>query len=580
MAKKLDKVDVVTVGVGWTGGIIAAELTKAGYKVVGLERGQDRETKDYFNLHDELKYVVRKELMQDLSDDTITHRNNLDQTAHPVRDQPSNVLGTGVGGAGIHWAGQSFRYFPYDFEIKNKTIDKYGKDKIPKDMTLQNWGITYDEIEPYYDKFEKTIGVSGEEAEFTGKRSDSYPLPPLKKTPLMGLFEKATKNLGYHPYIMPAANASEAYENPDGQKLNACEYCAFCQEYGCEHDAKGTPGVTVIPTAQETGNYELRTNAKVKRILYEDNQATGVLYEDTQTGEEYEQPADIVALTAYTFSNIKLLLLSEIGEPYNPKTSKGIIGKNFTEHTPSAHTVITGFFDQKFNLYASSGALGMTFEDYNADNFDHSDLNFIHGGNIEVYQGDYGPIANNPVPEGTPAWGEEFKKNSIYYYFRTTSLLVQFAIPPFKGHYVDLDPTYTDDNGDPLLRVTFDYSDNDRNLSKFLADKAEGVLKEMGADIVDKNPVSGHYEPDFSWGHSAGGAIMGDNPETSAVNNYWQMWEMDNLFVCGAATFPHFPSLNPTLTIGALTYRAAEGMIEYLESGGQLVGTKEKKKRA
>lgn len=177
MAKKLDKVDVVTVGVGWTGGIVAAELTKAGYKVVGLERGEDRGTKDYLHVHDELKYSFRREMTQDLSDETITFRNNLDENAAPVRSRSLMTIGTGVGGGGAHWSAQTHRYFPYDFEIRSKTIKKYGKDKIPKDMTLQDWGITYDEIEPYYDKMEKTMGTSGEEDPLAGKRSNSYPTP-------------------------------------------------------------------------------------------------------------------------------------------------------------------------------------------------------------------------------------------------------------------------------------------------------------------------------------------------------------------------------------------------------------------
>lgn len=581
MAKKLNKVDVVTVGVGWTGGIVAAELTKAGYKVVGLERGEDRGTKDYYHLHDELKYTFRKEMMKDLSDDTITHRNKLDQTAKPVRDPAKNTEGMNVGGAGVHWGAQTHRYFPYDFEIRSQTIKRYGQNKIPKDMTIQDWGITYDEIEPYYDKVEKTMGVSGGEDPLAGKRSNPYPNPPLKKTDAIKLFEKATKNLGYHPYMIPAAISSEEYENPDGQKLNACQYCSFCNEYGCEYDAKANPTLTVLPTAKQTGNFELRTHSMVKRVLYEGEKATGVLYEDTRTGKEFEQPADIVALTAFTFNNVRLLLLSEIGTPYNPKTGKGIIGKNFTDHGVSNPIPMAGFFDKKFNLYANTGAHGMTIEDFDADNFDHSDKDFIHGGHIELRHLGHLPIGDNPIPTGTPAWGKEFKEKSLYYYNRTLNLVSQQATLPWKHNYLDLDPTYTDENGDPLLRISFDYSDNDRKISEFLAEKAREVLEEMGADIVDIGEYPEQYSPSFTVEHSAGGAIMGDDPDTSAINNYSQMWDMENLFVFGATVFPHFGPTNPTLTLGALAYRATEGMIEYLESdgGGQLVKGKVTKQK-
>ena len=261
MVTKLPKVDVVTTGMGWTGGIVAAELTKAGYKVVGLERGVERSIEDYLHGHDELKYNVRKELMQKLTKDTITFRNTLDDEAKPVRDEGALVVGTGTGGGGAHWGGQTYRYFPYDFEIRSKTIEKYGESKIPEGVTIQDWGITYDEIEPYYSKFEQMAGISGEVDPLAGPRSIDYPTPPLKKLQQMKMFHEAAENLGYHPFVVPTANVSEAYTNPDGQTLNACQYCSFCGSYGCEYGAKADPIVTVIPTAKKTGNFELRTHS-------------------------------------------------------------------------------------------------------------------------------------------------------------------------------------------------------------------------------------------------------------------------------------------------------------------------------
>lgn len=578
MATKLDKVDVVTIGVGWTGGIVAAELTKAGYKVVGLERGGYKETEDFVNKHDELKFVHREEMMLDLSDDTVTFRNNLDETATPRRENLS--LGTSVGGAGFHWSAQTHRYFPYDFKIREETIERYGEEKIPDGMTLQDWGITYDELEPYYDKFEKIMGISGEEDPLAGERTNPYPTPPLHKTKGMRLFEEAARNLGYHPYAMPSGTVSEEYENPDGQTLNACQYNGFCTSYACEWGAKASPIITVIPTAQATGNFELRTNSRVTRVLYEGDRATGVLYVDTRTGEEFEQPAEIVAMTSQTFTNTRLLLLSEIGTPYNPKTGEGIIGKNFTDHNVYGLQVQGFFNDQKFNTYIGSGAQGLTFSDFNADNFDHTDYDFIHGGQIEFRHEARAPIGNNPVPQGTPSWGKEFKEKSLFYYHRALSLTTVFAIMPWRNHYLDLDPNYTDAAGDPLIRATFDYTDQDRNLRNVLQEVAEEVLAEMGADIIEIVDMPEHYSPHGAT-HNGGGVIMGDSPDTSAVNNYLQMWEMDNLFVFGASAFPQFGSTNPTLTLGALAYRATEGMIDYLENGGgQLVETKKNTQKA
>ncbi|UUZ89613.1 hypothetical protein LJK87_26360 [Paenibacillus sp. P25] len=255
MAKQLPKVPVVIVGMGWSGGIIASELTKAGIKVVGLERGKGRKTEDYFMGHDELRYTFRHEMMQDLSKETVTFRNNEKMRALPVRSHGSFVVGDGLGGSGSHWNGQNYRFLPYDFEIYTKTVERYGKGKIPEGMTIQDWGITYDELEPYFDKYEKMAGISGdpEQNPLVGKRSNPFPTPPMKKTPTMKMFEEASKKLGYHPYTIPSANLSEQYKNPDGIERAACQYCGFCDRYGCEYGAKADPVVTVLAGCGEDG---------------------------------------------------------------------------------------------------------------------------------------------------------------------------------------------------------------------------------------------------------------------------------------------------------------------------------------
>lgn len=575
MAKKLEKVDVVTVGVGWMGGIVAAELTKAGYQVVGLDKGKDRSLKDYLYSLDEQRYITRRDGNQNLNEETYTVRNTLNEEAKPIREKTSAVIGEGIGGGGSHWAAQTHRYYPYDFEIRSKTIEKYGEEKIPKDMTLQDWGITYDELEPYYDKFEKMAGISGEPDPNYPERSDDYSTPPLPKNKQMKIFEEATKKLGYKPFVIPSGTLSEEYTNPDGETLYECQLCGFCMGSYCEFGAKADPVVTVIPTAQKTGNFELRTHANAIRILHDNGKATGVLYQDTRTGEQFEQPADLVVLTSYVFNNVRLLLLSEIGSPYNPKTETGVIGRNFTDHHRSTSTY--GLFDdEKFNIYASSGAYGMGITDYTGDLFDHSNLDFLHGGQIEARILGNAPIANNLVPPGTPQWGKDFKEKSLYYHNRFIMISSQRATLPYKNHYLDLDPTYTDENGDPLIRMTWDYSDNDRALHEFIQQKHIEILTEMGATHIIENPFPEHFEGYLAFQHNSGGAIMGDDPETSAVNNYSQMWDMNNLFVCGASAFPHFGVTNPTATAAALTYRATDGMIEYLKSGGQLAKAERK----
>lgn len=573
MVKKLDKVDAVTVGVGWTGGIIAAELAKEGKKVVGLERGGDRGTEDFQMIHDEYRYAVRYGLMQDTSKETLTFRNKPDERALPMRRLGSFLPGEGVGGAGDHWNGHTWRFLPYDLEIKTKTEEKYGKDKLGEDYTLQDWGITYDELEPYFYKFEQTAGISGEENPMGAPRENDYPTPPMKSSPILDRFKKATKNMKLHPFQMPSANLSEQYENPDGETINACQYCGFCERFGCEYGAKSSPNVTVIPTAQKTDNFELRTESNVVEVLHEGGRATGVRYVDVKTGEEFEQPADVVILTSYVLNNTRLLLQSKIGKPYDPEKRQGVIGKNYCYQIGAG---ATGFFeDEKFNTFMGAGALGATIDDYNGDNFDHKDLDFIHGGSLSITQTGRRPIENNPVPKDTPNWGKDFKEKSLHYFNRSLSVGSQGASMPHRYNYLSLDETYKDAYGNPLLKLTYDFTDQDRNLHKYISDKAADILKEMGADKVEPNEISEHYDiVPYQSTHNTGGVIMGDDPETSAVNNYSQMWDVDNLFVVGASAFAHNGGYNPTGTVGALAYRATEGILKFMDDDKQLVKAK------
>lgn len=573
MVTTLDKVDVVTVGVGWTGGIIAAEATKAGLSVMGLERGKKRGTEDYQHVHDELKYAVRYELMQDIAKETMTFRNSREQDALPMRQQGSFLLGENLGGAGTHWNGQTWRFLPYDFEVKSMTEERYGSDKLQEDdgYRWEDWGITYDELEPYFNTFEQTAGISGEDNPLGGDRSESYPTPPMLKSRSLRMFEEAATNMELHPIMMPSANLSQQYENPDGETINACQYCAFCERFACEYDAKATPEVTVIKTAQKSDLFQLRVGANVVEIITDeddDSKVSGVKFVDVMTGEEFIQPADIVALTSYIFNNYKLLAVSDIGEQYDPETEEGTLGRNYCYQIFGG---ATGFFDEQFNTFMGAGALGMALDDYNGDNFDHEDLDFLHGGNISITQTGARPILNNPVPSDTPSWGEEFKEESIKNYTRVLSVSGQGATSPHKENYLSMDTEYTDAYGVPLVCLTYNYTDQDRARQKYLAERSGEILEEMGASQVDLAAELTDYNiVPYQSTHNTGGTTMGASPETSVVNNYLQHWDRDNLFVVGAGNFQHNSGYNPTATVGALAYRCADGIIKYAEDNRRL----------
>jgi gluconate 2-dehydrogenase alpha chain len=572
---RLPETDVVIVGVGWAGGILAAELTKAGLKVVGLERGQPRGLADFQHDIDELRYAIDYELMQDTSRETWTLRHNLGERALPIRQLGSFLPGTGVGGAGVHWQGLTWRFEPRDFTIRSSTIARYGAQAIPADSTIQDWGITYDQMEPYYDKFEYMAGIAGKAGNlqghiqaggnpFEGPRARDYPVGPMLDAHAPVVFRDAAKKLGYHPFPSPSANLPRAYTNPDGISRGACTYCGFCERFGCWVGAKADPTVTVLPVAQKTGNFELRTETNVIQVLHDGKRAHSVLYVDA-LGHVQEQPASIVILTAYVFNNVRLLLLSQMGTLYDPQTETGSVGKNYCYQVGSGGS---GFFEKTtFHRYMGSGANGYSMDDFNADNFDHSSLGFIGGGVISCGASGARPIQSLPVPPGIPAWGAQWKAAIRKYYDRAISVGLQGESIAYRTHCLDLDPTYRDAFGQPLLRITFDWEDNERKMAAFGAAKIKDILQATGADIV---AVGGGLPPHYDVSvyqstHNTGGAIMGADPGTSVVNHYCQMWDFDNVFVVGASAFPQNAGRNPTGTVGALAYRAADGIVNHYQ---------------
>src|ERR1700730_10398937 len=233
MAKLLPETDAVVIGVGWTGSILARRLTKAGLKVVGLERGAKRMPGEDFTipyLRDDLKYAVRQELFQDAQLETVSLRHSPSETALPIRRFGSFLPGTGLGGAGAHWNGVTWRILPSDHKLKTHLTERYGRNAISPEMTIEDFPVSYDELEPYYDRFEKLCGVSGKAGNlrgqivaggnvFEGPRQSEYPNKPLVQSMAGSLMEAAAKNLGYHPFPGPASNASAVYTNPEGLTL-------------------------------------------------------------------------------------------------------------------------------------------------------------------------------------------------------------------------------------------------------------------------------------------------------------------------------------------------------------------------
>ena len=589
MAKVMKEVDAVIIGLGWTGGILAKELASAGMSVVALERGTMRDpAKDYAlpNIRDELRYVQRHDLMMNTARDTLTIRNNPSQEALPMRKLGSFLPGDVVGGSAVHWSGHTWRWTDNEFKIRSNYEERYGKKFIPGDMTIQDWGITYAELEPYYDKFEYTAAVSGKAGNIRGKiqaggnpfeapRARDYPLPPL--TPILAseVFSDAARNAGYHPFPRPSANASRAYVNPDGSKFGASQYCGYCQRFGCEANAKGSPHMTVIPIAMSKPNFELRANAWVTRIIKDASgkRVTGVAYTNVLNGEEFIQPASMVLLTAYAINNVHLMLLSGIGKPYDPVSQTGVIGKNYCYQTGAGATLF--FEGRNFNPFINAGGSNATMDDFNINpDFDRGQLGFVGGYSIGAGFNTALPIGYRPVPRGTPQWGTEWKAATSKWYQPAMNIGASGGVMANRYNYYDLDPTYRNAFGLPLMRMTFDYKDNEHKMGRHAAAQINALAKTMNPTHL--NEASARTDPwtvvPYQSTHNTGGTIMGSNPGNSALNKYLQSWDCHNLFVVGANVFPHNASYNPTGPVGALAYWTADAIKNrYVKNPGMLV---------
>jgi len=584
VAQKLDPVEVLLVGFGWTGAIMAQELTEAGLNVLALERGEWRDTPTDFATtfaQDELRYYWRHELFQRANHDTLTFRNKASETALPMRHLGSFLPGSNVGGAGVHWNGQVWRFLPSDFVAKSHNLARYGRSALPADMTIQDWGVTYDELEAGYDQFEYLCGVSGKAGNlngeiqpggdpFEGPRRREYPNPPLDMPYAPTLFGKAAAELGRHPFPHPAANMSRPYTNPLGVQLGPCTYCGFCEKYGCGNYSKACAQTTILPVLMKKPNFTLKTGAEVLKLNLAPDRKTvaGVTYVDA-AGQEFEQPADLVILCAYILQNVRLMLLSDIGEPYDPATGKGLVGKNYSYQITSSVNV---FYDDKvLNPYVGAGALGTIINDFNGDNFDHTGLGFIGGGYVGLLQTGARPIETHPTPEGTPAWGSAWKRAIARDYLKTTTISTHGAVMSYRGNCLDLDPTYRDVYGRPLLRMTFDFTDNEHRMSDYLTDRAAEIGKAMGAREIKVNRRKGSYDiVPYQTTHNTGGTIMGVDPKSSVLNTWLQSWDAPNLFVMGSGAFPQNPGYNPTGTVAALAYRSAEAIkSRYLKAPGR-----------
>lgn len=577
MARQDPKKDVVIVGLGWTGAIMGMELAEEGLDILALERGEDRDTVPDFkypNIIDELKYGIRYDLMQRPSQSTLTIRHTESEVALPYRQLGSFLPGDGVGGAGSHWNGHTWRPQPEELRLRSYTIERFGEQIIPSDMLLQDYPVSYDELEPHFDRFERMAGVSGKVGNLNGKtveggnpfegwRAADYCMPPMPLTYDATLFAEAAKKMGYHPFPRPGAIASESYVNEYGMQMGPCSFCGFCERYGCYNYSKGSPNVCIMDALKRKPNFSYKTKSEVLRVemAADKKTATGVTYFDHRTGEEVFQPADLVILCAYQLHNVHLMLLSGIGKPYDPVTGEGVTGRGYAYQMSGGVQMF--FKDKEFNPFVGTGSNAMVINDYGVGQIDFAREGFIGGSYIQSGAANGQPIRSMPLPAGTPAWGQGWKEGIGQWYGHAMSMGSHGSCMSYKNCYLDLDPTYKDQFGRPMLRMTFNWNENDIRMTQFMRVKMEAIAAQLGPDIMQSNfkKAGAMYDVrPYQTTHNVGGTAMGEDPKTSVLNRYLQAHDVHNVFAMGAGAFPQNIQYNPTGLLGGLAYWAAHAI--------------------
>jgi choline dehydrogenase-like flavoprotein len=538
------RVDFVIVGCGAAGGVLAKELATAGFDVVVLEQGPWHTREDF--RHDELAYWVLGELQGSPSDFPQTFRRNADEQAQLQTLPPPLVYARGVGGSSVHFTANYWRFHPIDFNERSVHGPIAG-------TGFDDWPITYDELEPYYTKVDWEIGVSGVPGPFDPPRSRPYPVPPLPVKSSGVLFEQGAQKLGMHPQPAPMAILSQ----PHNGRL-ACQHCGYCMLYGCEFDAKSSTLAAMVPRAVDTGRCEIRADSAVMRIETDaSGRATGVVYIDA-TGTERRQVAKAVILSANGAETTRLLLMSESQRfPQGLANSSGLVGRYLMFN---GQTAAYGVFEHQLNEYKSVQVTRIIHDFYDTD----PARGFYGGGGMDGRMS-YGPMlfAVFGMPPDGPQWGAEYRRQLSEYYTRTFEVAGHTTSLPVETNNVTLDPDLKDRFGRPALRTTYRDHADDLKAMQFMVDRSIEILEAAGAKKIWSNPV---VEQSLG-AHLLGTARMGNDPRTSVVNRDHRVHDVPNLFICDGSSFVTSGRGQPTMTIQALAFRAAERIGDMAKRG-------------
>jgi choline dehydrogenase-like flavoprotein len=536
------QVDFVVIGSGVSGGIMAKELSAAGFQVVVLEQGDYLHTKDF--RYDQLKHTSHSSLVADEAN-PVTFRQTDKEKA--VRTGAFRY-GRCVGGGTVHYSGSSWRHHESDFHERSLWGPIEGSG-------FADWPVTYAELEPFYTKVEWEIGYSGlgGVSPFESPRSKPYPLPPMPNKSSGVLMERAAQKLGYHAVPVPVAMLSQAYRGRSG-----CIHCGFCSGFGCQVDAKSSSLASIIPIIEKSSHCELRPNSYVREISVDKSgKVTGAVYFDSNKQEVF-QKAKAVVVCGNGLGSPRLLLLSKSSVfPNGLANSNGIVGKYFM---PGCNASAHGIFEHELNEYKSVTTTRAIEDFYNAD----PKRGFYGGGRIDA-RGNTGPInfALGGLSPDTPRWGSDYKKALKENFSRTMTMQGFLTALPVESNNITLDPDVKDAWGLPAIRVTYkDHPDDMKNKAFFLERTLElidaaGAIKKWGTPVREERAM----------GHTMGGCRMGNDPKTSVVDKFHRAHDVPNLFVVDGSSFVTSARNHPTCTISALAYRAADNIIRTSKNG-------------
>jgi choline dehydrogenase-like flavoprotein len=533
--KTSDEVDFVIIGSGAAGGVLAKELSSNGFRVVVLEQGPYLTEADF--THDETKIFTEDLLTNHPKLQPSTFRKTTEETA---KQQRAVVYGRLVGGTSVHFTANFWRFHEIDFIERSKV------GAIPG-TGFADWPITYADLERYYTKVEWEVGVSGlaGASPFDPPRSKPYPMPPLPIKSSGVIFERAARRLGWHPFPAPMAILSQPRAG-----RSACINCGFCLGFGCEVGAKSSALASVIRMAERTGRCEIRPNCYVHRI--ETNaagRATGALYFDAQRNTHL-QKAKAVIVCANGAETPRLLLLSASNSfPNGLANSSGLVGKYLMLNSGA---IALGLFDHPLNDYKGFAVSRILHDFYEID---AQKVGFYGGGGLDA-RFDMTPIAfaMNGLPPDTPRWGAAFKGALRDDFTRTMQVFSHGTSLAIENNSFSLDPELKDAWGLPALRLTYKDHPDDLKLANWLNARALELLDAAGAQNKWYQPIN---EQQFAF-HLLGTCRMGLDPKSSVINPDHRTHDVKNLFLCDGSSLVTSGRGQPTMTIQALAYRAAD----------------------